>query len=103
MDSSEYNKPQGHKTPKRQQSHTASSKYGSISDERKRESTKTNEEEEDEQQDSNEQSSSSRQDEDTSSDEHIHHPLEHELTLKDIQDVIIQSLFEVHTKASYLT
>jgi Ca2+:H+ antiporter len=102
MDSSEHNKPQSHKTLKRQQSHTASSKYGSISDERKKESTETNEEE-DEQQDSNEQSSSSRQDEDTSSDEHIHHPLEHELTLKDIQDVIIQSLFEIHTKASYLT
>lgn len=79
MASSQDNRPQTLKA-KKKSSRTMPSKYGSITDER----NQTNKDDEDEE-DSNEQSSSTKQDD--WSDENEQRISEHELTLKDIQDV----------------
>lgn len=91
------------KIPRQRLSRTTSSKYGAISDENKRqleENSSTS------QQDINGQShsSGSQQEEDTSSDEQSpHHLLEHELTLKDIQDVTIFYILSSEKKRQGLT
>ncbi|RCH81947.1 hypothetical protein CU098_001560, partial [Rhizopus stolonifer] len=75
------------KTPsKRRLNRTTSSKYGSIPDTRKRDSEESNEDEE--QQTNSEQSGNNEQDEDSVSEENRQVDLDHELTLKDIQEAM---------------
>ncbi|KAI9279772.1 Sodium/calcium exchanger protein-domain-containing protein [Sporodiniella umbellata] len=84
MDFPKNNRPQNLKAQKKS-SRTIPSKYGSITNDRDTLSNRDDDDDDDE--DSNGQSSSNVQDDDWS-DENQNHVLEHELTLKDIQDAM---------------